>query len=193
MILNDIETALKNIEPYLESTCWIIGGSAALVLQGHFETANDIDIMQHSGPRVALDNDFEARMWSRYYPDLQIDLHYSNPFCTDDYNPVFKKIIAAIDYVDFKHNEPYKNWIIATPLGAGLINWLHHFLEYGFNPERTICPTGDDAEHLQKILTPSTFETIQWKVDQNRVGHPEAHLAFEKYAKTLPEKRRKEA
>lgn len=184
---NDIELILEKITGPLSSTFWIVGGSAALVLQGYLETANDIDIVQHSGPRVNLNTEYETRMWSRLYGDLQVDLHYSNPFNTQDYNRIFDKFIAAIDYIDSQYNEMFKKWRVATPTGAGLINWVHHFLEYGFNPARTISPGDNDEKHLKEILTPDAYDTIKWKVEMNKIEQPGVHLAFEEYAlKNLP-------
>lgn len=188
----EIEDILIRLEPLMEHTFWIVGGSSALVLQGYLEAAGDVDIIQHSSNRVTLDHPVETRMWSRYYSELNIDLHYSNPFQMEDYAKVFHKIIPAIDYIDSCHNEKYKRWNIATPLGAGLTNWLHHFLEYGFNPERTICPDGKDKENLRNILTPATYDTIQWKVDMKRLEQPAVYLPFEEWSKSFFKKRRKE-
>ena len=180
---NDIIDTVNAIVPQLHGCMWIVGGSAALVLQGERETANDIDIIQHTGPEIILNKHYETRMWSKYYADTQIDMHYSNPYCMHGHDKVFHDIIRAISYIDSKHSIPYNNFWIATPNGGGLINWVHHFLEYGFNIERTISPKNDDEVNLRTILGEDKYNTLSWKVEMNLIENPNANQNFKEFVK----------
>lgn len=180
---NSIIEKINSTALDLQGCTWMVGGSAALVLQGERDQANDIDIVQHTGPEIIFSAHHEKRMWSRYYPELGIDMHYSNPDNLDDYDKSFHDIIRAITYIDIKHCMPYKDFWIVTPKGGGLINWVHHFLEYGYNIERTIPPDETDEKNLKYILGKDKYETLNWIVSMNLIKSPKVNKDFCDFAK----------
>lgn len=165
--------AITNTLVYVSSTYlnWkdlVVGGSSAAVLRQELDFANDIDIIQHKGDQFFLHGSCEKRIWSLYYPEEKIDWHYSNNLKMNQYAKCFHKIIPALIYVDFKHNIEINGWKVITKYGAGLVNWLHHFLDYGFCREKTISPDADDEKELRKILDNDTYSMLEWKVEQER-------------------------
>lgn len=148
----------------------VIGGSSAAVLRKECQEANDLDIIQHNvGEYYIVNQPYERRLWSKYYPDLKIDWHYSNEKYPIGYPPCFRKVIQAITYVDTTHYVMIDDWKVITKYGAGLINWIHHFLDYGYNIHKTIDPLSVDEEEFKKIFDNHGYNILKWKVETNRL------------------------
>lgn len=144
----------------------IIGGSAAAVLRHELVAANDIDIIQHYDiEHTWNDTPMTKRMWSKYYSTLEIDWHYTCSNYLNIYAECFHKVIRAIIYVDETHHAVINGWKIITQYGAGLINWLHHFLDYGYNIEKTVNPSAEDEKEMRIILGNCQYDIIKWKVE----------------------------
>lgn len=161
----DVQTAINLVQPSLTEVEWFIGGSAALVLQNYCDNCNDVDIIQHtSRDPISFPFEYEKRMWSRFYRSLKIDIHFNSVDNLDSYPKCFHNIIRASYYIDKSHSD---HVAIVNPWGAGLINWIHHFLDYGYSKSKTIKPTGDDITALVDILGKTAYETISWKVERS--------------------------
>lgn len=178
---HEIIEKLSQVKDSLRGTRCVVGGSAALVLQGYIKEAQDIDIVQHRGERININERNETRMWSRYYPDLNVDLHYSSIDHIEDYQKCFHKIIHALYYIDNVHSYELEDWLIATPKGAGLINWIHHFLDYGYNDERTLIPDKTDKIVLMSILGTAAYNRIAWNVEMSQT-ETQTSEAFREFA-----------
>jgi len=174
-----IYQTLSQIKPDLQGINCTVGGSAALVLQGYTKEAEDIDIVQHTGDRVFLRGiKYEQRMWSAFYDDMNIDLHFSSIDDLKEYQKCFHRIIHALYYIDTTHSYKHAGYFIVTPQGAGLVNWVHHFLDYGYNDARTLMPQGQDKIALTAILGVSAYDKIQWQVEFSQIENQKTSEEF---------------
>lgn len=176
----EICSIIDKIQPLLEKHAanWVVGGSASLVLHGFIDEANDIDIIQHTKNKIVLHRHSEKRMWSQFYPDIKVDLHFSSIDYIDEYQKCFHKIIHALYYIDNIHSVKYSNYKISTPVGGGLINWVHHFLPYGYNDERTLIPSGKDEIALKSILGIKAYKIIKWNVEISQIENKQTSSEF---------------
>lgn len=202
MLLNksQIISTIQQIQSSISNSFCVLGGSAALVIQGYLEYSGDIDIIQHYGERITLGNSIVKRLWSYCYNIncisssesfiAEIDMHYSNPFNMSDYSDCFYPIIMALDYIDSTHSywNAESQCNITNPIGAGLINWIHCFLEYGFNEKRIIFPYDKHENRLRAILSNDVYNTIQWKAKQSAKTDKEFIAFVDKWRTMCAEK-----
>lgn len=164
----DVYTTINSIQSSLMEVEWFVGGSAALVMQGYCNHCNDLDIIQHTSHcPISLPFEYKKRLWSCFYYEPKIDMHFSSVDNLNAYPKCFHKIIRALYYIDSSYYNYFEGIRVVNPWGAGLVNWIHHFLSYGYNKSRTIKPAGHDIMRLMSILGKNTYETIAWKAERS--------------------------